>query len=76
MSRLLALAGFVAARAVRRRLDEAETGFGGEEIDEVADVDHAARIVERFAVDRQARMAGGAEQGEHLAQGRVGVQPR
>ncbi len=41
---------------------EPEARLGRQKVDEIADVDHAARIVERFAVDRQARMAGGAEQ--------------
>ena len=59
-------------RRLRRRLtDEAEARLGGEEVHEVADVDHAARIVERVAVDRQARMAGGAEEGEQFAERRL-----
>ena len=41
----------------------AGVGAHGEEIEEVADVDHALGIVEGLAVDRQAGMAGGAEQG-------------
>ena len=44
-------------------LRQPEARIGGEEDDEVADVDHAARIVERLVVDRQARMAGGAKAG-------------
>ena len=53
------------------RLHQPEARIGGEENDEVADVDHAARVVERLVVDRQARMAGGRGTVEHLAQGRV-----
>ena len=34
-------------------------------------MDHAARIVERLVIDRQARVAGGAETIEHLAQRRI-----
>ena len=44
----------------------------GDEIEEIADVDHALGIVQRLAIDRQARMAGGAEQVEQVAQRRVG----
>ena len=50
------------------RFHEPETGIGGEEDDEVADVDHAARIVERLVIDRQARVAGGAKAIKHFAQ--------
>ncbi len=63
------------AVAVGRRLvpcfHQPETGIGGEEDDEVADMDHAAWIVERFLIDRQARMAGGAKTIKHLAQWRI-----
>jgi len=47
-------------------------GPHGEEIEEVADVHHALRVVEGLAIDRQARMAGGAEQGQEVAKTRVG----
>ena len=50
-----------------RRFHESETRIGGEENDEIADVDHAARIVERLVIDRQARMAGFAKAVQHLA---------
>ena len=40
-------------------------------VDEIADVHHAARIVERLAVNRQPRMAGGAKNRQHLAQRRA-----
>ena len=53
------------------RFHQPEARIGGEEDDEVADVDHAARIVERLVIDRQAGVAGGAKAIEHLAQGRV-----
>ena len=53
------------------RLHEPEARIGGEEDDEVADMDHAARIVERLVIDRQARVAGGAKTIEHLAQGGI-----
>jgi hypothetical protein len=33
-------------------------------------MDHAARIVERLAIDRQARMTGGAEQRQQIAERR------
>ena len=54
-----------------RRFHESETRIGGEEDNEIADVDHAARIVERLVIDGQAGMAGVAKAVEHLAQGRV-----
>ena len=44
----------------------------GDEIEEIADVDHALGIVQRLAVDREARMAGGAEQVEQFAERRIG----
>ena len=56
------------ARARQRRL-----GGGGEMVEEIADVDHAARIIERVAVHGQARVAGGAEDAQHLAQRRVDI---
>ena len=37
-------------------------------VDEVADVDHAARVVEGLGVDRQARVACGAEDPQEVAQ--------
>ena len=40
----------------------------GDEIDEIADMHHAARVVEIFGIDRQARMAGGAEGIEHFGE--------
>ena len=58
-------------RLLMARLHEPEARIGGEKNDEVADVDHAARIVERLVIDRQARVAGGAEAIEHFPQRRV-----
>ena len=49
-------------RRLLPRFHQPEPRIGGEEDDEIADVDHAARIVEGLVIDRQARMAGGAKQ--------------
>ena len=40
-------------------------------IDEIADMDHPARIVERIGVNRKARMGGGAKQLQGFAQRRI-----
>ena len=40
-------------------------------IDEIADMHHAAGVVERLPMHRQPRMAGRAEQGEDFAQWRI-----
>lgn len=40
----------------------------GDVFEEVADMDHAARIVERLVEDRQARMPGGAEMRQQLVE--------
>ena len=40
----------------------------GKVIDEVADVDHAARVVQRFGIDRQSGVAGRAKDGENFVQ--------
>ena len=43
-------------------------------VEEIADVDHAARVVERLAVHGQARMAGGAKYLKHI--GELGLKRR
>ena len=50
-----------------------KSGFGARRdvVEKVADVNHAFRIVEGLAVDRQARMACGAEQAEQVAERRL-----
>ena len=58
-------------RPGRLRRDQAEARIGGEEDDEIADVDHATRVVERVLINRQARVPGGAEQVQHFPQRRV-----
>lgn len=59
------IAGGLAAAA------PAGLGPGGDEVEEVPDVDHPARVVERLAIDRQARMPGGAEQRQQVAERRI-----
>ncbi len=59
-------------RGRRRRIgQQAEPRIGGEKEDEITDVDHTARVVEGVLVNRQPRVSGGAEQVQHVAQGRV-----
>ena len=52
-----------------RRSAPAEFSLGGDPRHQVADMDHAARIVERLAIDRQARMLGLAEHAHQLVDG-------
>ncbi len=63
-------------RAARLRLrvgdyGQSETGVGGEKDKEIANVNHAARIVERLSIDRQPRMARRTEEVQRLPEGRV-----
>ena len=50
---------------------QSETGVGGEKDKEVANVNHAARIVERLSIDGKPRMASGTEEVQRLPKGRV-----
>ena len=60
-----------AALARLRRVEFETVRHLGDEIDEVADMDHAARIVEIFGINRQTRMAGGAKRLEHFREARI-----
>ena len=48
--------------------DQSKPRIGCEKDEKIANVNHAARVVERLLVDRQSRVAGGAKQVQHLPQ--------
>ena len=55
-------------RGIRPAAPVLGLGAACDMIDEIADMHHAAGIVERVAVHRQARVAGGTKQREHVRQ--------
>ena len=52
-----------------RRSAPASLSLGGDPRHQIADMDHAARIIERLAIDRQPRMLGLAEHAHQLVDG-------
>ncbi len=65
-----------AALARLRRIERETVGHLGDKIDKVADMDHAARVVEIFGVNRQTRMPGRPKRLKHFREARIDARRR